>query len=212
MNGAMGRDGSRDRSRDWDRGRGRRSRSRSRSRSPRRDRRDSREPPPPRRLDEFGREIRGADRRGGYERGYERGSHGDERGSHGGSSRKEAEEFLGGLDDGDGAWDRDEREPPRKKSKTATAPPPPPPPAAAAAPGAVAADDAGIDPEEAEMMALMGFGGFSSTQGKQVDDPNSNASAVHKKTTRRARQYMNRPGGFNRPLPDERTGVKSNKI
>lgn len=62
------------------------------------------------------------------------------------------------------------------------------------------------------MMALMGFGGFSSTQGKQVDDPNSNASAVHKKTTRRARQYMNRPGGFNRPLPDERTGVKSNKI
>lgn len=212
MNGAMGRDSSRDRSRDWDRGRGRRSRSRSRSRSPRRDRRDSREPPPPRRLDEFGREIRGADRRSGYERGYERGSHGDERGSHGGSSRKEAEEFLGGLDDGDGAWDRDEREPPRKKSKTATAPPPPPPPAAAAAPGAVAADDAGIDPEEAEMMALMGFGGFSSTQGKQVDDPNSNASAVHKKTTRRARQYMNRPGGFNRPLPDERTGVKSNKI
>ena len=208
----MGRDSSRDRSRDWDRGRGRRSRSRSRSRSPRRDRRDSREPPPPRRLDEFGREIRGADRRGGDERGYERGSHGDERGSHGGSSRKEAEEFLGGLDDGDGAWDRDEREPPRKKSKTATAPPPPPPPAAAAAPGAVAADDAGIDPEEAEMMALMGFGGFSSTQGKQVDDPNSNASAVHKKTTRRARQYMNRPGGFNRPLPDERTGVKSNKI
>ena len=95
---------------------------------------------------------------------------------------------------------------------SAEATPPPPPPAAAAAPGAVAADDAGIDPEEAEMMALMGFGGFSSTQGKQVDDPNSNASAVHKKTTRRARQYMNRPGGFNRPLPDERTGVKSNKI
>jgi U4/U6.U5 tri-snRNP-associated protein 3 len=37
-------------------------------------------------------------------------------------------------------------------------------------------------------------------------------SAVHKKTTRRARQYMNRPGGFNRPLPEEQTGVKSNKI
>lgn len=204
MNGAMGRDSSRDRSRDWDRGRDRRSRSRSRSRSPRRDRRDSREPPPPRRLDEFGREIRGADRRGGYERG----SHRDERGGPGReSSRREAEEFLGGLDDGDG-----DGEPPKKKSKTAAAPPPPPPPAAAAAPGAVAADDAGIDPEEAEMMALMGFGGFSSTQGKQVDDPNSNASAVHKKTTRRARQYMNRPGGFNRPLPDERTGVKSNKI
>ena len=94
----------------------------------------------------------------------------------------------------------------QNRHRAAAAPP------AAAAPGAVAADDAGIDPEEAEMMALMGFGGFSSTQGKQVDDPNSNASAVHKKTTRRARQYMNRPGGFNRPLPDERTGVKSNKI
>ena len=191
----MGRDSSRDRSRDWNRGRDRRSR--SRSRSPRRDRRDSREPP---RLDEFGREIRGADGRGGGGSGYERGGHRDERWGHRESSRREAEEFLGGLHDGDGEWDRDEREPPRKKSKTA------------AAPGAVAADDAGIDPEEAEMMALMGFGGFSSTQGKQVDDPNSNASAVHKKTTRRARQYMNRPGGFNRPLPDERTGVKSNKI
>ena len=210
MNGAMGRDSSRDRSRDWNRGRDRRSRSRSRSRSPRRDRRDSREPP---RLDEFGRELRGADSRGGGG-GHrdERGGHRDERGGHRESSRREAEEFLGGLDDGDGERDRDEREPPRKKSKTAAAPPPPPPPPAADAPGAVAADDAGIDPEEAEMMALMGFGGFNSTRGKQVDDPNSNASAVHKKTTRRARQYMNRPGGFNRPLPDERTGVKSNKI
>ena len=69
-----------------------------------------------------------------------------------------------------------------------------------------------VDPEEAEMMALMGFGGFGTTQGKQVEDANANVSAVHKKTTRRARQYMNRPGGFNRPLPEEQTGVKSNKI
>lgn len=69
-----------------------------------------------------------------------------------------------------------------------------------------------VDPEEAEMMALMGFGGFGTTQGQQVEDPNANVSAVHKKTTRRARQYMNRPGGFNRPLPEEQTGVKSNKI
>jgi U4/U6.U5 tri-snRNP-associated protein 3 len=75
-------------------------------------------------------------------------------------------------------------------------------------------DDDGppVDPEEAEMMALMGFGGFGTTQGKQVEDANANVSAVHKKTTRRARQYMNRPGGFNRPLPEEQTGVKSNKI
>jgi U4/U6.U5 tri-snRNP-associated protein 3 len=44
------------------------------------------------------------------------------------------------------------------------------------------------------------------------DDEKSNVSAVYKKTTRRARQFMNRPGGFNRPLPDEVNGVRSNKI
>ena len=65
---------------------------------------------------------------------------------------------------------------------------------------------------EAEMMALMGFGGFGSTAGKHVDDPNANVGAVRKKTTRKARQYMNRPGGFNRPLPEEKTGIKQNKI
>ena len=63
-----------------------------------------------------------------------------------------------------------------------------------------------------EMMALMGFGGFGSTAGKHVDDPNVNVGAVRKKTTRKARQYMNRPGGFNRPLPEEKTGIKQNKI
>lgn len=82
--------------------------------------------------------------------------------------------------------------------------PPPPPPSDAPPPPP---DDA-----EAEMMALMGFGGFGSTAGKQVDDPNANVSAVRKKTTRKARQYMNRPGGFNRPLPEEKTGIKQNKI
>ena len=82
--------------------------------------------------------------------------------------------------------------------------PPPPPPSDAPPPPP---DDA-----EAEMMALMGFGGFGSTAGKHVDDPNANVSAVRKKTTRKARQYMNRPGGFNRPLPEEKTGIKQNKI
>ena len=75
------------------------------------------------------------------------------------------------------------------------APPPPPP------------DDA-----EAEMMALMGFGGFGSTAGKHVDDRRVNVGAARKRTTRKARQYMNRPGGFNRPLPEEKTGIKQNKI
>ena len=87
--------------------------------------------------------------------------------------------------------------------------------AAAAAAAAVAAAEP-VDEEaaavEAEMMKLMGFSGFNSTQGQHVEDPNANVSGFKKKTTRRARQYMNRPGGFNRPLPDELTGVKSNKI
>ena len=77
--------------------------------------------------------------------------------------------------------------------------PPPPPPA-------------GHDDAEAQMMALMGFGGFVTTQGKHVEDKNANISAVRKKTTRRARQYMNREGGFNRPLPEEKTGIRQNKI
>ena len=90
--------------------------------------------------------------------------------------------------------------PPAQRLQVPPPPPdddaPPPPP-----------DDA-----EAEMMALMGFGGFGSTAGKHVDDPNANVGAVRKKTTRKARQYMNRPGGFNRPLPEEKTGIKQNKI
>lgn len=45
-------------------------------------------------------------------------------------------------------------------------------------------------------------------QGKQVDDESANAGAVKAKQTRQARQYMNRRGGFNRPLPAEKTGEK----
>ena len=67
--------------------------------------------------------------------------------------------------------------------------------------------DADITPEEMQMMAAMGIPfGFDTTQGKHVDDDASNAGAVKSKQTRRARQYMNRRGGFNRNLPAERTG------
>jgi len=38
-----------------------------------------------------------------------------------------------------------------------------------------------------------------------VKDPKANVSGVFKKTKREARQYMNRPGGFNKPLPSEKT-------
>eukprot|EP00854_Cymbomonas_tetramitiformis_P012820 gene12820-15150_t len=72
----------------------------------------------------------------------------------------------------------------------------------------------GLDPAEAEeraMMASMGIPtGFTTTQGKEVADSRVNLSGVHKKSTRQARQYMNRRGGFNRPLPAEKTGEKIN--
>lgn len=52
--------------------------------------------------------------------------------------------------------------------------------------------------EEQEMLKLMGFGNFDSTKGKKV--PGNNVSAVHVIHKRKYRQYMNRKGGFNRPL------------
>lgn len=71
--------------------------------------------------------------------------------------------------------------------------------------------DAGVTPEEIAMMASMGIPfGFDTTSGKAVDDERANAGAVKAKQTRQARQYMNRRGGFNRPLPAEKTGEKVN--
>lgn len=67
--------------------------------------------------------------------------------------------------------------------------------------------DADITAEEMQMMSMMGIPfGFDTTQGKHVDDEASNAGQVKTKEKRRGRQYMNRRGGFNRPLPAERTG------
>ncbi|TYZ68348.1 hypothetical protein PybrP1_012566 [[Pythium] brassicae (nom. inval.)] len=56
--------------------------------------------------------------------------------------------------------------------------------------------------EEEQMQALMGFGGFDSTKGKPVEDNAKGvaAGAVGKEKKRQYRQYMNRRGGFNRPL------------
>jgi U4/U6.U5 tri-snRNP-associated protein 3 len=47
-----------------------------------------------------------------------------------------------------------------------------------------------------------GFGGFSSTKGEQVEDNKKGPAkgAVSKNKAREYRQYMNRRGGFNRPL------------
>lgn len=52
------------------------------------------------------------------------------------------------------------------------------------------------------MQMLMGFGGFDSTKGKPVEENarGAAAGAAHKEKKREYRQYMNRRGGFNRPL------------
>ena len=56
------------------------------------------------------------------------------------------------------------------------------------------------DAEAKAMREMMGFSAFDSTAGKSVDDPRCKMEAVKKKATRKYRQYMNRKGGFNRPL------------
>lgn len=60
------------------------------------------------------------------------------------------------------------------------------------------ADLEGKTPDEQEMMKAMGFCGFDSTKGKKVEG--NDAGEVHVILKRKYRQYMNRKGGFNRPL------------
>lgn len=48
------------------------------------------------------------------------------------------------------------------------------------------------------MAAMMGFGGFGTTKNKKVAGNAAGAAEVKKERT--WRQYMNRKGGFNRPL------------
>ncbi|KAL1840728.1 hypothetical protein VTJ49DRAFT_168 [Mycothermus thermophilus] len=62
----------------------------------------------------------------------------------------------------------------------------------------VVVEDDGLD----DMAALMGFGGFGSTKGKKVLGNNVGAARKEKQT--KYRQYMNRVGGFNRPLSPTR--------
>ena len=52
--------------------------------------------------------------------------------------------------------------------------------------------------EEQLMQKLMGFGNFDTSKGK--DHSKSDLGGVNKRTKRKYRQYMNRKGGFNRPL------------
>lgn len=52
--------------------------------------------------------------------------------------------------------------------------------------------------EDKMMQQIMGFQGFDTTKNKKVDG--NNVYAINKKVERKYRQYMNRKGGFNRPL------------
>lgn len=58
--------------------------------------------------------------------------------------------------------------------------------------------EGGEDDDEAQMMAMMGFAGFDTTKGKPVEGNQEGAVDIKKRRT--WRQYMNRRGGFNRPL------------
>merc|ERR1719178_509925 len=51
--------------------------------------------------------------------------------------------------------------------------------------------------EEEQMMRMMGFGGFETTQGKEVKGNNAGANrgAIAKTRKQNYRQYMNRQGG-----------------
>ena len=78
-------------------------------------------------------------------------------------------------------------------------PPGPAPPAPPSAPAFAIPD--GVDEEEF-MARMLGFSGFDSTHGKHVEDNGTSAArgAVSKVLKREYRQYMNRKGGFNKPL------------
>jgi U4/U6.U5 tri-snRNP-associated protein 3 len=58
------------------------------------------------------------------------------------------------------------------------------------------------DDDMGSMQAMMGFGGFGTTHGKKVSG--NNVGAVRKEKKTEYRQYMNRTGGFNRPLSPSR--------
>ncbi|WOO82221.1 U4/U6U5 small nuclear ribonucleoprotein [Vanrija pseudolonga] len=55
-----------------------------------------------------------------------------------------------------------------------------------------------MDDETAAMASMMGFGGFGTSKGQEVEGNDVSGAKTHKKRT--WRQYMNRRGGFNRAL------------
>lgn len=60
-------------------------------------------------------------------------------------------------------------------------------------------DEDDDEAEERAMQKMMGFKGFKSTKNKKVPGNDKNF-AIRKDKQTQYRQYMNRVGGFNRPL------------
>ncbi|CAE6460280.1 unnamed protein product [Rhizoctonia solani] len=175
---------------------GRTERRKSRSRSPRRGGRNERGRD---RRDDPRRDDRARDR-DDDRRDYRRDDRA--RGDHDhGQARKD--EGQGSRDDRDKERDSRQRKPGVDDS-SAKLPQGPPP----SEPDAPLPPDSNVDGEieegedmeedEMQMMAAMGFGGFDSTKGKNVTGNQQGAANVKKQRT--WRQYMNRKGGFNRPL------------
>ncbi|KAF5276045.1 hypothetical protein FQA39_LY00841 [Lamprigera yunnana] len=65
-------------------------------------------------------------------------------------------------------------------------------------PSVTAADLEGKTADEQEMLRMMGFCTFDTTKNKKVEG--NDVGDVHVILKRKYRQYMNRKGGFNRPL------------
>ena len=60
--------------------------------------------------------------------------------------------------------------------------------------------DGEVTQEAIDMIQMMGFSGFDTTKGKDHKDGSVKAHAASTQVKRKYRQYMNRRGGFNRPL------------
>jgi U4/U6.U5 tri-snRNP-associated protein 3 len=64
------------------------------------------------------------------------------------------------------------------------------------------AADEDEDSGDALLRKMMGFSTFKTTQNKKI--PGNNVYGIRKEKTAQYRQYMNRTGGFNRPLSPSR--------
>jgi U4/U6.U5 tri-snRNP-associated protein 3 len=69
-------------------------------------------------------------------------------------------------------------------------------------PGGVEEQQEDEDSDTAQLHTLMGFTGFKTTKNQKV--PGNDVYGVRKEKKTVYRQYMNRVGGFNRPLSPTR--------